>query len=649
MHWLRPGFITFISIILLTSFTLEAAPANTSKNTVNAELENQRKLFVKAEYAAGLSKSRDYEPLYKKLDGYPLQPYIELLYLKKHTWLKNKDQIRNFLAQYKETPMEWPLRKKWLRYLAKKNKQQWFIEDYQPSSDVALHCYHLRFQLAAGANEADIFNQVDKLWVFEKSQPKACDPLFKKWQKAGRRTDDKVWQRLVLAASKGDHTLIPYLKRISPANEKYLADLWYKTRRAPRAVARLKSFPNRNPKEKEILLYGIKRLAWRDKPLALKSWEKIQQKFDFTDQEKAEVTKVFAVRLAQIGHQDASKWLEKIPNKELTSDLVQWRITDNLRQGNWDDSLSVLQSLPDSLADKEIWSYWLARSLEQTGAVNDANKFYKKVAIERHYYGFMAATIIGQQPNLANVPLQFKDVEIQAIANNRAAQRALEFRHFNRYAEARREWNYFNRKLNLRERLAAAKWANKNGWFDRAIFALAKQKYWDDVDLRFPLAFKKTMSYHANRNKLEPSLAFAIARRESSFMPDAYSSAGALGLMQMLPSTARFIAKKKVKRNKLFTANTNVQYGTDYLSYLLKTVDGNEVIAAAAYNAGITRVKRWLKTEQPLPADIWIETIPYKETREYVKSVMAYRQIYSNLLGNQENKFKHLATMQIGL
>ncbi|MCJ8269872.1 MAG: lytic transglycosylase domain-containing protein, partial [Psychrosphaera sp.] len=485
--------------------------------------------------------------------------------------------------------------------------------------------------------------------VYKKSQPKACDPLFKKWQKAGWRTDDKIWQRLVLAASKGDHTLIPYLKRISPSNEKYLADLWYKTRRAPRAVARLKSFPNSNPKEKEILLYGIKRLAWRDKPLALKSWEKIQQKFDFTDQQKADVTKVFAVRLAQIGHKDASTWLEKIPNKDLTSDLVQWRITDNLRRGNWHDSLSVLQSLPANLAEKEIWSHWLARSLEQTGATIDANKFYKKVALERHYYGFLASTIIGQEPNMANVPLQFKDQEIQAITDNPAAQRALEFRHFDRFAEARREWNYFNRKLSKRQRLAAAKWANQNEWFDRAIFALAKQKYWDDVDLRFPLAFKKTLSYHANRNKLEPSLAFAIVRRESSFMPDAYSPAGALGLMQMLPSTARFIAKKKVKRSKLFTANTNVQYGTDYLSYLLKAVDGNEVIAAAAYNAGITRVKRWLKTETPLSADIWIETIPYKETREYVKSVLAYRQIYSNLLGNQENKFKHLATMQIGL
>jgi soluble lytic murein transglycosylase len=648
MHWIQPKLAALAAFCLFTSLSIGATPFGAQQISKEKHAK-QRQLFLKAEYAAGLSKSRDYKKLLKKLDGYPLQPYIEQTYLKKHAFLRNKDQIRDFLARYKETPMEWPLRKKWLRYLAKKDKQQWFIEDYRPNSDNALHCYHLRFQLAAGAPESDIFNQVDKLWLSKKSLPKPCDPLFKIWQNAGQRTADKVWQRLVLAASKGDHTLIPYLKRISPNNEKYLADLWYKTRRAPHSVSRLKSFPNKNVKEKDILLYGIKRLIWRDRKLALRSWEKMQKKFAFTDSEKTSVSTVFAIRLAKAGDKKAPQWLEKIPADALTDDIIQWRIADSLRRGNWERSLAVLQSLPQKMADKEVWSYWLARSLEKTGATEDANRFFKKVALERHYYGFLAATLIGQMPNLADDPLIFTEIEIQAITDNPAAQRAMEFRHLQRFSEARREWNYFNRKLDRRAKLAAAKWANVNSWFDRAIFTLAKQKYWDDVNLRFPLAYQKTVSRHSSRNKLEPSFTFAIARRESSFMPDAYSSAGALGLMQMLPSTARFIAKKKIKRNKLFTANTNVQYGTDYLKYLLKRVDGNEVIAAAAYNAGITRVKKWLKTDKPLPADIWIETIPYKETREYVKSVMAYRQIYSNLLGNQENKFKHLATMQIGL
>lgn len=636
----------FITTLLAV---LSALPTQAKTEKASAELKHLRKLFGKAEYAARKRRSSEYIKLYKQLDNYPLQPYIKLAYLKNHAYLKNKDEIREFLKQFEATPLEWPLRKKWLHYLAKRDKQQLFLQDYKPSSDVTLHCYFLRYSLKSGTPKEDIFAQVDKLWVAKKSQPKACDPLFKIWQTAGQRTQDKIWDRLELAASKGDHTLIPYLKRISDKEQQYLADLWYKTRRGPHTVSRLNNFPKTSDKEKAILLYGVKRLIWRDRKLALRSWEKMQKHYEFSQQEKDDVAKTFAIRLAKAGDKKAPQWLEKVPKELMNNKVVQWRIADSLRRSDWQDALAVLQSLPQDLADKESWSYWLARSLEKTGAEDDAQRFFEKVAKERHYYGFLAATLIGQAPNLANDPLIFDDKELQAIADNAAAQRALEFRQLGRYAEARREWNYFNRKLERRGKLAAAKWANQNDWFDRAIFTLAEQQYWDDVNLRFPLAYNDTMAFHANRNKLEPSLIFAIARRESSFMTDAYSPAGAYGLMQMLPSTAKFIAKKKISRNKLFDSNTNVRYGSDYLKYLLERVEGNEIVAAAAYNAGITRVRRWIKVDKPLPADIWIETIPFHETREYVKSVMAYRQIYSQILGNNENKFIQLTNMQIGL
>lgn len=634
--------IAFASILLLT-------PHASAKTAAERQLEKYRKIFPKAEYAAGRRKSRDYKIYYAQLDGYPLQPYIEYLYLKKHMYWSNRQQIRDFLSQYEHTPMEWPLRKKWLQYLAKRDKQSDFLADYKPNNDTALHCHQLRYTLAKGGSETGVFTQVDKLWVHKKSQPKACDPLFKLWQDAGWRSNDKIWDRLVLAASKGDHTLIPYLKRLTPVDEKYLADLWYKMRRGPRHVARMSNFPNKNPKEKVIALYAVKRLAWKDKDLALKAWDRLTKKFTFTQAQNNEVAKVFARRLAQVGHDKAPEWLEKIPSNELTDELVQWRIADALRRNKWQEALTVLQNLPPYLAKKESWSYWLARALEQTGQTQAANVQFKLVAQERHYYGFLAATLIGQAPNLGDRPLNFSDQELKTIDDNPAAQRALEFRHLKRWAQARREWYGFTKQLTARQQMAAAKWANQNNWPDRAIFTLAEHKYWDDVGLRFPLAFKSTVDNHSKRNKIEPEFAFAIARRESSFMPDANSSAGALGLMQMLPSTAKFIAKKKIARNKLFNANTNVKYGTKYLKYLLDRLDGNEITAAAAYNAGIHRVKRWVKLDTPMPADIWIETIPYKETRDYVKSVMAYRQIYSELLGQSHNTFEPLTQMKIGI
>lgn len=648
---IRLVYIFCIISIALSGSILSGLVLSTHVNAKTAaerQLEKYRKTFPKAEYAAGRRKSRDYKIYYAQLAGYSLQPYIEYIYLKKHIFWSNRQQIRNFLAKYENSPMEWPLRKKWLHYLAKRGKQTDFLADYKPNNDTSLHCYQLRYTLANGGSETGVFTQVDKLWVHKKSQPKACDPLFKLWQEAGWRSNDKIWDRLTLAASKGDHTLIPYLKRLTPVDEKYLADLWYKMRRGPRHVARMSNFPNKNPKEKVIALYALKRLAWKDKDLALKAWDRLSKKFIFSSAEKNEVAKVFARRLAQVGHEKAPKWLEKIPNNELTNELVQWRVADTLRRNEWQEALAVLQNLPPHLAKKEGWSYWLARALEQTGATQDANDKFKIVAQERHYYGFLAATLIGQAPNLGDKPLNFSAQELTAINNNPAAQRALEFRHHKRWAQARREWYGFTKQLTAREQMAAAKWANQNNWPDRAIFTLAEHKYWDDVGLRFPLAFKSTVDNHAKRNKIEPEFAFAIARRESSFMPDANSSAGALGLMQMLPSTAKYIAKKTVSRNNLFNANTNVKYGTKYLKYLLNRLDGNQITAAAAYNAGIHRVNRWVKLDQPMPADIWVETIPFKETREYVKSVMAYRQIYSELLGQTHNTFEPLTKMKIG-
>ena len=642
-------FIIISAIVCTIALSAIAlTPSANAKTAEQRQLEKYRKIFPKAEYAARQRKSRDYKIYHAQLEGYVLQPYIEYTYLRKHTYWRNRKQIREFLAKYENTPMEWPLRKKWLHYLAGRDKKDDFLADYKPNNDTTLHCYQLRYTLAKGGSETGVFTQVDKLWVHKKSQPKACDPLFKLWQEAGWRSNDKIWARLVLAASKGDHTLIPYLKRLSPVDEKYLADLWYKMRRWPAHVAKMSNFPGKNPKEKAIALYAVKRLAWKDKDLALRAWERLTKKFTFTADEKNEVAKVFARRLAQVGHDKAPQWLKKIPTNELTDELVQWRIADALRRNQWQDALEILETLPGYLAKKESWSYWLARALEQTGKNKDADKQFKLVAQERHYYGFLAATLIGQAPNLGDKPLQFSESELTAIDNNPAAQRALEFRHLKRWAQARREWFSFTKQLPTRQQLAAAKWANQNDWPDRAIFTLAEHKYWDDVALRFPLAFKSTVDNHAKRNKVEPEFAFAIARRESSFMPDANSSAGALGLMQLLPSTAKYVAKKKVARNKLFNANTNVKYGTQYLKYLLDRLDGNEIAAAAAYNAGIHRVQRWVKVDQPMPADIWIETIPFKETRNYVKSVMAYRQIYSELLGQKHNTFKPLTQMKIG-
>lgn len=260
----------------------------------------------------------------------------------------------------------------------------------------------------------------------------------------------------------------------------------------------------------------------------------------------------------------------------------------------------------------------------------------------------MASGQLSQTPTIVDKPLEFDPSLLSQVANMPAAKRAYEFLILKRFTEARREWFYLQSQLNAQQKLVSAVLADSWGWHDRAIFGFSNTGYLDDIKRRFPMAYQNEVLSHSQANQIDPAWTFAIARRESSFMSDASSSAGAKGLMQLLPGTARYLAKKKIKTSVLYDADTNAGYGTQYLRYLLDKMDNNPVLATASYNAGWRRVQKWIPTDQSMPMDIWIETIPYKETRNYVKAVLAYRQIYAAQLGRTAPIFSELATMQIG-
>jgi soluble lytic murein transglycosylase len=270
------------------------------------------------------------------------------------------------------------------------------------------------------------------------------------------------------------------------------------------------------------------------------------------------------------------------------------------------------------------------------------------VANKRHYYGFLAATHLNTPVTMQNKPLEINQSEKKPLLNYPSAQRAFELYDLGRYAQARREWRYWLSQLDDRQKLVAAKVANENGWVDRAIFTLAKVGYLDDVNLRFPKAFDKKITRYAGDRNINPAWAFAIARRESSFMPDAQSSAGAKGLMQIMPATAKELKGRRVDNWYLYNAENNIELGTKYLRELLDKNKGNHVLATASYNAGPHRIKKWLKYGKTMPADVWIETIPFKETRNYVKSVLAYQEIYQHKPGQVSDIFNQLIDMQIG-
>lgn len=631
--------ILLVGIFLLPVQSIYAGPVNT--------VDPQRKVFLQAEKNLWQPKSAQYQQLYQQLHYYPLQPYLDQKRLINSLSLKNTEQIGAFLDEYQGSPLDWPLRKKWLTYLAKHKQQSLFLKYYTPTSNVALQCQRLIYQLNTGLTEQVILPQVTKLWVVGKSQNKKCDPLFTLWKKAGYRTADIVWQRLMLAADGGKHTLIPYLTKLLPKNERYLGALWHKVRKDPAYINRINRFKHKSEKEAQIMVYGLKRLIWRDQKRALSSYQKANKVFKFTHQQQQDITTRFALALASKNHKMAQLWLDKVEDASLTKTMIQWRLAQVLKQKDGQQLKSELIGLPEQYKTALQWKYWYARSLIATDQLVQGERLLQELASERHYYGFLAAGYLKLPVNLQDKPLKITKEEKSAVLTNLAAKRAFELFNLQRYNQARREWNYWLKELNDRQKLVAAKIANEAQWFDRAIFTLSQVGYLDDVDLRFPMAFDSEITEHANNNKINPAWAFAIARRESSFMSDAHSSVGAKGLMQLMPSTAKHLEKRKISKQFLLDASNNISLGTKYLRILLDRNKGNSVLATASYNAGPHRVQKWLKNAVSLPADAWIETIPYTETRDYVKSVLAYQQIYQSQTGQTGSLFDELVNMKI--
>ncbi|MCO4798322.1 MAG: transglycosylase SLT domain-containing protein [Colwelliaceae bacterium] len=631
------------SFLLVAAFSFSVAFSSFA-----AENHILRKTFEKAEKQLWKSNSSTYKSLYQQLHYYPLQPYLDQKRLIHRMRLSSAKEISTFLEKYKGTPLDWPLRKKWLNYLIKRNRQSLFLEFFQPTNDANLTCYSYQYQLNKGINEAEILAKISSLWVVGKSQPKACDPLFERWKKAGLRTNQHVWQRLSKAADGGKHTLIPYLTGLLPTDQQYLGQLWHKVRRDPAYITNLSRFPKKNDEETAIYTYGIKRLIWRDQNRALKSYKQAKALFPFSKSQQQQIALKFSLALASKNHQAADEWLPQVDDENLTDNIVQWRIADVLRKQDWQTIKVELLSLPASQKERQQWKYWYARSLLATTEKEQGLKLMEKLAESRHYYGFLAATYSNKPINLQDKPLIISDLEKAELFKDAAGKRAFELFHLGRFYQARKEWNYWLRELNKRQKLVAAKLANEIGWYDRAIFALSQVGYLDDVDLRFPLAFYDEIKQHSAKYAINPSWAFAITRRESSFMSDANSSVGARGLMQLMPDTAKHLTRrKKIPTKYLLNSKNNINLGTKYLKNLLDRHKGNQVLATAAYNAGPYRVKKWLKSATELPADIWIETIPYKETREYVKSVLAYQQIYQYKAGEETTLFNQLHSLNI--
>ena len=603
------------------------------------ELIKKRYIFQEAEQALDAGQLQRYRQLAEELGDYPLRPYLKYSELRRRLDKSEPQEVQSFLQENADTPIAILLHHRWLRTLARHGRWQALVDNYYLTNDRHLQCRyaHALYQIDQ-LERAHIV--IENLWLTGSSLPRSCDAPIAAWQQAGKLSDELVWKRINLANQAGQIRLALYLADYLPESERFWVNIWSKIRRDPEYLREVNSHFKDidHPVLRWITVYGLNRLAYRDPVRAAEYWAELKPVFGFTPQEQERVERRLSLALAREGEAEAYAWLERLDLGDERSEVQAIHILSAVRDRDWNTALEWLNQLSLEDQHNERWRYWRGRVLESLGRFDEARAIYSLTADNRSYYSFLAADRAGNGYQFAHRPLLFSNDELQGLRDLPGLQRAGELYAIKRIADARREWNHAIQRMNKSQLLKAAKLADEWGWHDRAIMTLAQAKYWDDLELRFPLAYQQTVLNQAQRQKINPAWAFAVIRQESAFTTDARSHAGALGLMQLLPRTARHVARslriRMSGQSDILDVDNNIKLGVRYLRRVKDRFDGHPVLATAAYNAGATNVRRWLP-EESIPADLWVEMVPFHETRKYLKRVLTYTVINEQRLGQQ--------------
>ena len=618
---------TALLCLALLPLPLTAAPEDTR--------EAQRDRFVAAEKALQQGASGRFQKLKSQLQDYPLLPYLEYRELRGRLSKARDSEVQKFLEQHSDTPLALQLRRAWLDRLAAQGAWKRYLAFYQPDSSIQRQCHYLNALIHSGEKE-NAFAQVEPIWLHGDSRPEACDPVFQTWREAGQLTPERVWQRIELAMNAENSGLARYLQRFLPGQERTWFDRWQKLHNTPARVTTISQLDIPAPLQQKILAHAVQRLARKDGEKARSAWYRLSKLFPFSSPQTARVEHAPALAMIREGHPNLLGYLDGIKPEPDNQGLLEARIRVALSNRDWPRLLRWISELPEEMRKEESWRYWRARALVEQGDEKQAQAYFRQLAEERSYYGFLAADRLDMEYNFGHQPVTVNAKRFQELTGQPGIERARELFALGRLIDARREWEDSIQDLDNESLQTAAKLAHDWTWHDRTIMALARAKSWHDLELRFPLEHRDNVASRAKERQLDSAWVFAVIRQESAFIQDAHSRVGAMGLMQLMPRTARHVAqnlkRRPPSRAELLQPDTNIDLGTAYLRQIMDQLDGNHVLATAAYNAGPHRVRAWLP-EQTTDADLWVELVPFKETRKYLKRVLTYSVIYRQRLG----------------
>ncbi|PWB49225.1 MAG: transglycosylase [Nitrosomonadales bacterium] len=573
----------------------------------------------------------------KRLEQHVMAPYLNYYQLLMRLKDASAAEVRGFIAANAGAYLADRLRADWLRVLGQQQKWDLFLEEYpllNGIEDAGLSC--LALQARMQGNDPGVFQEGRRKWLSGTESAAACKPVFEAMIAAGELKAEDVWSRVRLALELGNLSVARQAAESLPEAQKIGFREVEKVAENPQRFLDAGNASLQGRPERELTMFAIYRLA-RSQPMgALTYWNRLRPQFSVEEQRY--VWGQMAFHAARKHDPVALQWFHEAGDTPMNELQMTWRVRAALRAQDWQQVLSGIAAMPEDLQNQGAWRYWKARGLKANGKTAAANAILAPLSLEHDFYGQLALEELGAV--VSNPPSNYEasDDEIRAIRAIPGIQRALTLYRLDLRTEANREWLWASRNFGDEQLLAAAELAKRNNWLDRAINTADKTRSLHDFSLRYPAPHRDLMQAYAQEHELDESWVYGLIRQESRFVQQARSSVGASGLMQLMPSTAKWIASrmgmKHFRQSLVSQIDTNISFGTYYLKYVLDTNDGQPVLATASYNAGPTRARRW-KDEKALEGAIYAESIPFTETRGYVQKVMSNASYYANRFGRQ--------------
>jgi soluble lytic murein transglycosylase len=629
-----------ISFLAITLTSINAY-ANVSK-----DFASQRSLFLQVEADLKKGKLLSYRKHKHALMGYPLYPYLKYELLKTAISEIKHSDLSAFIKTYHDSPLANKLRYDWLKDKASRKLWPDFLKAYDVhgKNDIEMQCNYINAVLQT-SNDKTVLKYVPEIWLQGKVLPKACDPVFTTWKQEGKLTQSLLWQRIKLAINNKEFKLARHLAQDLPLQDNKIIELWIRTFNDPHLISKQHYFDIQHPAIPEMIIQAISKIAKTKPDQAVQHWYELEKKHKFTQHHWAEVVKEVGLALSRKFDPNAEKWLGSLPKEFLAKDVTDARLKLAVRTNSWESITKVYLDLPETESKTDKWQYWYARALEMLGNRDASQEILNTLSQARNYYGFLASSRILKPFAFNHEASQISAATLDNILLKPSVIRAHELKQIGRPHVGKSEWLKALENLDDKERFAAAQLANEWEMPNWAIVALSNATNKNDLVLRFPKNFSDYIHREAKVNDIDPEVLFAITRQESAFIPTAKSPVGAMGLMQLMPQTGKELAKinrEPIKHHhELLHPEKNIRLGSMYLRMLLDQNQQNHVLAAASYNAGAHRVNKWLP-EYDMPVDCWIETIPFKETREYVQNFLTYTVIYQRLLGKNPKMSKYM-------